>query len=62
MLRWSSWASVRRVASLHCRFDNPTAAVQEHGTVWGDEGKAAGAHHLITGGFVVCELRYSAPS
>jgi hypothetical protein len=26
-------------ASLHCRFDNPTNAVREHGTNWGTKAK-----------------------
>jgi hypothetical protein len=48
MLLWSDRASVK-IASLHCRFDNPTMTVQENGT-YGGQGKAVGR---ITGGFAV---------
>ena len=30
-----------KIASLHCRFDNPTMTVQENGT-YGGQGKAVG--------------------
>jgi hypothetical protein len=33
-------------ASLHCRFDNPTDAVQEHGTYWGTKAEPLGVGAL----------------
>jgi hypothetical protein len=50
MLPWSDWGvplaaerkdgtKVKFAASLHCRFDSPTTAVQENGTYGGTKAK-----------------------
>jgi hypothetical protein len=59
MLPWSDRASVKIVFAV----GSTTRRLPSKKTArMGDEGKAAGAHHLITGGFAVSEPRYSAPS
>jgi hypothetical protein len=44
ILLWSDRTSVK-IRALHCRFDNPTTAVQENGT-YGGQGKAVGFPRL----------------
>jgi hypothetical protein len=50
---------VRFAASLHCRFDSPTDAVQEHGTVWG---RRQSRWLRTADGFVVCGFRVTLAS